>query len=134
MDLFDGTIFLLGQVLNIQSARHQILAANIANADTPGYRAVDLVFEEEFRNALLTSRGTGLVKTHPKHFSQVFSLTPLRGRPAPTGITSMGIDRNTVDIEQEMVKLAENSLMYEATVQMLIRKFRGLKEAIREGR
>ncbi len=134
MDLFDGTIFLLGQVLNIQSARHQILAANIANADTPGYRAVDLVFDEELRNALLASRGTGLVKTHPKHFSQVSSLTSLRGRPAPTGITSMGIDRNTVDIEQEMVKLAENSLMYEATAQMLIKKFRGLKEAIREGR
>lgn len=134
MDLFDGTILLLGEVLNLQSARHEVLAANIANTDTPGYRAVDLVFEEELRNAWRSSRGTGLAKTHSRHFSQVLAPGSVAGRVEPTGTPSMGIDRNSVNIEREMVKLAENSLMYEAAVQMLIKKFRGLKEVIREGR
>lgn len=134
MDLFDETVFLLGKVLDLRSARHEILAANIANVDTPGYMGVDLVFEEELRKAVLSARGMRLSKTHPKHFPQVLFLDSVTGRAEPTGTTSMGIDLNSVDIEQEMVKLAENSLIYEATVQMLTKKLRGLKEAIREGR
>lgn len=134
MDLFDRTVSLLSKVLDLRSARHEILAANVANADTPGYVAVDLVFEEELRKAAPSQRGTGVTKTHPKHFPQVVSPGALPGRIEPSETITMGNDRNTVNVEQEMVKLAENSLVYEASVQMLIKKLRGLKEAIREGR
>lgn len=134
MDLFDRTILLLGKALDLRSARHEILAANIANVDTPGYVGINLVFEEELRKAVLTTGEMGLAKTHPKHFPQILSLHALSGRVEPIETPFMGNDRNSVDMEGEMVKLAENSLMYEATIQMLIRKFRGLNETIREGR
>ena len=129
MDLFGRTFVILGKVLNLRSARHEILAANIANADTPGYVGVDLVFEEELRKATASSGRSGLTKTHPMHFPQVLSLDNLSGRLEPTETPFMGRDRNSVDMERVMVKLAENTLMYETAVQMLIKKFRGLKEA-----
>ena len=134
MYLFDGIIPLLGKVLDMRSARHEVLAANIANADTPGYRAVDLAFEEELQKMTLAGQETALSKTHPKHFPQGHSSHAVPGRVKKTDDTPVGLDRNSVSIEREMVKLAENSLMYEATVQMLTKKFRGLKEAINEGR
>jgi len=134
MDIFDGTVFLLGKVLDLRSARHEVLAANIANGDTPGYRGVDLLFEEELRKAVLSARGVGLTKTHSKHFPRVLSLNSVTGRVEPTRTTYVGGDLNSVSVEQEMVKLAENSLMYEAAVQMLIKKLRGLREAIQQAR
>jgi len=134
MDLFDKTVFLLGKVLDLRAARHEILAGNIANADTPGYRGVELVFEDELREALLSAREVALVRTNANHFPQDLPLRSVVGRIEPTGTLFIGNDRNSVDIEQEMVKLAENSLMYEAAVQILTKKLRGLEEAIREGR
>lgn len=131
MNLFDRTVVILGKVLNLRSARHEILAANIANADTPGYVGVDLVFEEELRKAASSSGRSGLTRTHREHFPQALSLDNLSGRLEPTEVPFMGRDRNSVDMEREMVKLAENTLMYETAVQMLIKKFRGLKEAMK---
>jgi flagellar basal-body rod protein FlgB len=110
------------------------LAANIANAETPGYKGVDLIFEEELRRVALSTQEVGLVKTHPTHFPQALTLSTVIGRIEPTTTILTRNDLNSVDIEREMVKLAENSLMYEATIQMLNNKMRGLREAIREGR
>ncbi len=134
MDLFDKTVFLLGKVLDLRASRHEILAGNIANADTPGYQGVEIVFEDELREALLSARKVALVRTNAKHFPQDLPFRSVVGRIEPTGTLFIGNDRNSVDIEQEMVKLAENSLMYEAAVQILTKKLRGLEEAIREGR
>ncbi|MBW2057126.1 MAG: flagellar basal body rod protein FlgB [Deltaproteobacteria bacterium] len=134
MDIFDNTILLLREALNLRSARHEILAANIANGDTPGYRALDLAFEKELREAWVSSKGIALVKTNPRHISSALSPLSVAGRIEVGRPVSMGMDQNSVDMDREMVKLAENSLMYEATVQMLIKKFRYLKDAIREGR
>jgi flagellar basal-body rod protein FlgB len=134
MDLFDQTVFLLSRVLDLRSARHEILAANIANADTPGYMGVDLVFEEELRKALLSAQEVRLAKTHSGHLPEALPLGSVIGRIEPTGTILVGNDLNSVDIEQEMVRLAENSLLYEAAVQALSKRLRGLKGAISEGR
>jgi len=134
MDLFNRTVLLLSKVLDLRSARHEVLATNIANADTPGYTGINLVFEEELRKAASSAGARGLAKTHPKHFPQAPSLSSISGHIEATETPLMGNDRNSVEVEREMVKLAENTLMYEAAVQMLTKKFRGLKEAIREGR
>lgn len=56
------------------------------------------------------------------------------GSVEPTDTTFTAGDGNSVNVEREMVKLAENSLLYEATVQMLTKKFQNLKHIIREGR
>ena len=134
MNLFDSTVSFLGRVLDLSSARHEILAGNIANADTPGYRGVDLVFEDEMREAVSSTRGTGLARTHSKHLPAMDSFNAVVGHIEATPAAIMGNDRNSVSIEHDMAKLAENSLLYETAVQALTKKFRGLMEAIREGR
>jgi flagellar basal-body rod protein FlgB len=134
MRVFDRTIFLLGKVLDLRSVRHQVLATNIANADTPGYKGVDLFFEEELQKAVKSPREIGLANTHAMHFPRALSLGSVRGRIESTETISMRNDDNSVNMEQEMVKLAENSLLYEAAIHMLTKKLRGLREAIQEGR
>lgn len=134
MNLFDRTMLLLSRTLDFRSARHEVLASNIANADTPGYVGVDLVFEEALKKASLEGRGGRFARTHPKHLPEGFSPSSVVGRIEPTGNPFIGMDRNSVNVEQEMVRLAENTLLYEAAIQMLTQKLRGLKEAIREGR
>ena len=133
MELFGSVIPLVGKALDIRSARHELLAANIANADTPGYKAVDLVFEDELRRALISGGATRLSRTDPRHLSNASPLGLDTGEIELEGTPSR-LDRNSVHLEQEMVKLAENSFMYEANLQMLSGKFKGLKEAISEGR
>jgi flagellar basal-body rod protein FlgB len=133
MNLFGKTFFLLGKVLDLRSARHEVLTTNIANADTPGYVGFDFVFEEELHKAAQAARVKGLARTHVKHFPQGSSLASVTGRVEVIDTPFKGQDRNSVNIEKEMVKVAENSLLYEATVQMVTKKFQWLKEAIREG-
>ena len=134
MNLFGRTILLMSKVLDLRSARHEVLATNIANADTPGYGGFDFVFEDELKKTVQSSKAQGLARTDPKHFPQGSSLVSVAGSVELTDTTFTGGDGNSVNMEKEMVKLAENSLLYEATVQMLTRKFQNLKDVIREGR
>lgn len=134
MEIFGGVISLLSRVLDARAMRHEILAANVANADTPGYKAVDLVFEEELQRAVRAGGGLGMTRTHPRHLLPMGATDRTLGRVEASPSPSRRMDGNTVDMEREMVKLVENSLMYEATAQMLAKKFRGLRDVIREGR
>ena len=134
MNLFGRTISLMSKVLDLRSGRHEVLATNIANADTPGYVGFDFVFEDELKKSVQSSRSQGLARTDPKHFPQGSSLMSVTGSVEPTDTTFTAGDGNSVNVEREMVKLAENSLLYEATVQMLTKKFQNLKHIIREGR
>jgi flagellar basal-body rod protein FlgB len=116
--------------LNLRSQRTEVLAANLANADTPGYRARDIDFKSALAAAagtnapvqLATTRqghiGTGTAKGLPA--AELKYRTPL----APS------LDGNTVDAQLEQFALAENTVRYQATLQFLSAKFRGLMTAI----
>lgn len=128
--VFDQTLGLLERLLDARGARHQAIAANLANQDTPGYRAVDISFQE----TLNAESGSSLVPvtSHVAHLSTEGS---------PGGVVthtssdrSNRLDGNTVNVEHEMAKLAENTLLYQAGTELLSAKFRILKNAIREGR
>lgn len=133
MALFGNTISLLHQALDLRLTRHQLLAANLANAETPGYRAVDLSFEQALRGAL-GQGGLRLVGTHPRHLGMAL---PGAAPVPPQVIESTaepGADGNSVDAEGEMVKLAENGIMYSAGAQLVSRTLGMLRYAIEEGR
>jgi len=132
-EIFGGVIPLLETLLDVRLLRHKLISSNIANEETPGYKARDLEFQEELDKMIRGERGIQLVSTHEDHFSA----------PGPGDITirmvikeegGLGLDDNTVSLEREMVKLAENTLMYNATATMLAKKFQLLREAINEGR
>ena len=133
-DLFRNTISLLERTLNLRSLQHRVLASNIANMDTPNYKAVELAVVEEMNRNHDSGSGIQLVQTRPGHL-------PLKHNPAdylnlkvakPPEFSLRG-DGNTVDLDRTMGKLAENTLLYKTAAQILSQKFSGLKNAIRGG-
>ena len=135
--LFGNNIFTIAQKsLDFRTSRHDLLASNVANKDTPGYQAEDLVFRASLEKALQAEQPGPLKQTDSRHFdgrntpplNEVEAQRILSASPYPD------FDGNTVDLDREMAKIAENQLMYNATLSMLAHKFRGLKSAIAEGR
>ena len=135
--LFGNNIFNIAQKsLDFRTSRHDLLASNVANKDTPGYQAEDLVFRASLEKALQAEQSGPLKQTDSRHFdgrntpplNEVEAQRILSASPYPD------FDGNTVDLDREMAKIAENLLMYNATLRMLAHKFRGLKSAIAEGR
>ena len=135
--LFGNNIFTIAQKsLDFRTSRHDLLASNVANKDTPGYQAEDLVFRASLEKALQAEQPGPLKQTDSRHFDgrntppldEVEAQRILSASPYPD------FDGNTVDLDREMAKIAENQLMYIATLRMLAHKFRGLKSAIAEGR
>jgi flagellar basal-body rod protein FlgB len=133
--IFSGTISTLEKVLDLRSLKHNLIVSNIANVDTPRYKAFDMIIEEEIGKTTGTNNTVNLKRTQNGH---------LPGRKISVGnVESKFIDKlplsargdgNTVDIDKAMADMAENNLMYNALAQILSKKFTGLKTAIQEGR
>lgn len=121
------------RTLDVRGAIHGVVAANVANEETPGYRAMHLPFKEALDSAM---NGTGpltLFITHPNHSGGSNLDNPQFLRVmAPLG--GSGMDGNTVNLEQQMTLMAENSLLYMAVGQFLTGQMNGWKSAIKEGR
>ena len=117
--LFDETSGLLSEMLRAASLRHKVLARNIANIDTPGYRPMEVEFSEELG---LASEGGELPVT-------VVRATVAADRSAGIG----RYDGNAVDLDRQMAKMAENALWHNAMIQILSSRMNLLRTAIRGG-
>lgn len=134
MKLTGRTIAILEQSLNLRARNQQVIAGNIANAETPGYSARKLNFEDDLNRAIsrpeITSR-----PAHARHFPiGSVSLDQLQGRVTEAVNNSVIGDGNSVSLDQEMLSLAENQLLYEAGTQILKKKLSLLKYAASDGR
>lgn len=136
--LFDGTHKLLELSLRARAARHEVLSANIANADTPGYRPRDLNFNLVMRTAI----ESGIMETDPD--GQPGDALGRSGLDLQSAIyepggadTSQGeerLDGNAVSLDRQMALMTENSLGYETSLTLLSRALAGLRYAISEGK
>jgi flagellar basal-body rod protein FlgB len=120
----------LKKALGAFAERGRVHARNVANAETPGYRAQELRFEESLNRALRMRRDDGLRRTNPQHLPAEGALPETRvefRRPAEA-VLSNGI--NDVAIEQEMADIAANTLRYTAAAEMTRRTYQGLRKAI----
>ncbi|MFZ8863671.1 MAG: flagellar basal body rod protein FlgB [Thermocrinis sp.] len=122
MDIFRGIDKVLPH-LNFAWKRHKVILSNIANADTPNYRAKDVVMEEE---------SVGKLKiTREKHISpksrEGFRVIEIQRR-------LVGNDFNNVSLEEEMAKLTQNRIAYEAYMRMIRGSVDKLNNIIKEGR
>jgi flagellar basal-body rod protein FlgB len=127
--ILDPVSVALSRSLTWHLKRHNVLASNVANADTPGYTPTDLSFEDRLAN--LSPRGS-LRMTSEKHFGAVEGAggsSELVADPAGPP----GLDGNTVSLERELGRIAENNLRYDATARALRKKFAMLRYAISEG-
>jgi len=134
MELFGGAFKNMEKVLDFYALRHNLLSANIANAETPNYRAFDLVFKEQLKK-VFSDKNLPLLLTDSRHISSkpkdIYEIKPVLVATSPL---TLGLDGNFVDIDYQMSQLAQNTLEYQALVQMLIRKIAILRYAINEGR
>jgi flagellar basal-body rod protein FlgB len=109
-------------ILSWTARRQQALSSNIANLDTPGYRAKDYAFQKELS-------GIGLDSTNEKHISPEPEST-VRSFEINSHVKANG---NSVDLEQNMTELTKNALHYITLVQYLNSKLKTLKTSINDG-
>ena len=132
--IFTGIIPVLEKVLDLRSMKHNSIVSNIANMDTPNYKTFDFIVEEELEKAMKSRRNFELKKTQAGHLGvRQIGSTNVRLKAIDSHRFTHRADGNSVDIDKEMAKMAENSLMYNASAQILSKKFQGLKNAIEGG-
>lgn len=134
------TLGMLERSLDLIAQRHQVLLANVANEQTPGYKAKDLDFRAALTAAAQSATSPiaarrGDSEPHARHLA----LPGMAQRtPAPALVdlpgAAGGLDGNTVAIEKTMAALHENSTLFAAASQILSRKYQGLLTAIKEAR
>ncbi len=128
--IFDNTVPGLEKQLDLTLRRHEAISSNIANAETPQYRAVDVNFEKELEAAFGQSTGN-LAKTDPRHIDETGSqaahiTSDYSGATKPDG--------NNVDIDIQMGKLAFNSGQYTIATNLMRKKLGVLRRLITESR
>lgn len=132
--LFDDTLATLQKSLNFGSLRHKVLTSNIANIDTPNYKAFEVVMEDARKHDAHAKRPIELVRTQPQHLSGRNSASsPIEIKTIDSSGNNFRADGNTVDLDRTMGKLAENTLLYRTAAQIIKMKFQGLKNAIQGG-
>ena len=129
----DAYLGVHAKALPLRSQRTEVLAANIANADTPGYRARDIDFKSALAaasNAQASGSAGQMATTQTRHISTAqVNGTPAGELKYRTPLAP-ALDGNTVDTQLEQAAFAENSVRYQATLNFLSSKFRGLLTAI----
>ncbi len=130
----DRTIDILQKSLDLRAQKQQVIASNIANAETPGYKAQKLSFEDNLRQAIKRPEMAGK-SNNSKHFPiSGGSISAVHATISQElGLSQFG-DGNTVSVDDEMLDLAENQLLFEASSQIIKKKFSMLKFAAGDGR
>jgi flagellar basal-body rod protein FlgB len=105
----------LAQMLDTAALRHRVLAQNVANVNTPGYRRLAVEFESDLAKALATPGPGGTAHVKPKI---VIEDGPER------------VDGNTVDIDREMNAISKNALLYNAAATIIQSRVASLRAAI----
>jgi flagellar basal-body rod protein FlgB len=133
LDFFQNqTIDAMGAYMSRLSQRQQIVASNLANIDTPGYKTKDISFHATMQE-LLDESSSELRTERPEHSSSVIQVRPQAQAFEIQDLPSRA-DKNNVDIDKEMLKLSETSFSYSLISQMLRGKFRTIASSINEGK
>ncbi len=137
-DIFGTTIDLLGKTMDMRIKNHSLIAGNLANAETPGYTPTELSFENELKEAVMGRNIRNFTPsiTNPGHIplrSMAGGIEDVQGRVVESPARTAGKDGNGVELENEMGRMAQNQVMYTASVQILAMKFDELKSAVKGG-
>ncbi len=134
----DLTLTLLRKGLDALSDRQTVIANNVANIETPGYKASDVAFEDSLSRALTPTTGVAMKITDPNHLTETGKrqqqLTDLEHTTYRRNETAMRKDGNNVDIENEMVMLAETALRFQAMTSLASKKLAILRMVAQDSR
>jgi flagellar basal-body rod protein FlgB len=130
MKLFSGTISTLEQGLNYSSTKQKVISQNIANVDTPNYKAMDVSFKNVLQNELHTS--INAKRTNQRHFD--FKSGSNQSITISRNNVQYNQNGNSVDLDKEMSDLATNQIYYNALIERINGKFSTLQNVIRGGK
>ncbi|WP_447554857.1 flagellar basal body rod protein FlgB [Vreelandella sp. EE22] len=137
LDHLESALNFHQRALGLRQARHEVLAANIANADTPNFKARDIDFASELKKAVSAGQssqqngGVSLALTAERHI-------PAQGRAWQGTNTDLlyrvpdqpSLDGNTVDMDRERTQFADNAVRYQAALTIMNSRIQGLKNAM----
>jgi flagellar basal-body rod protein FlgB len=121
--LFDGNIETMRQALSLRQERQGLIQSNVANYETPGYMGQDFNFAKVMQS-VMSGQGE-LARTNKGHL-QLDAMEASKTR-------EFASEKRPVDLDEEMLKMAENQLMYQAIAKIIGKKFDGMRYAIDEG-
>ncbi len=129
--LFDGQVQLLHQALSGLARRQELIANNVSNVDTPGYRSMDIRFEQVLDRQLRREGDLPLVRTATTHMSG-----PSIVEQAMSSQDNLVFrtDGNGVDVDAEMSRLAETGIGYNVVTQLLNARLGLMRLAVKDGR
>ena len=135
MKIFDSTLSTLERSLDARLARHEVLAGNLANANTPGFTARDIDFEKAMAAATPAAvAGTGAPAPVGDIPLTVAGASLARGSSiVDADGASRGLDGNGVDVDKTLTAIAENGLQYGATARAVQKKLAMLRYAASDG-
>lgn len=125
---FDKALGIHQQALEARVKRAEVLANNLANADTPGFKARDVDFRAMMEQAMASSSGFAMEKTDEAHMDA--SAGDGEGELLYRNPYQPSVDGNTVDAQQEQTRFMRNAMEYQASFQFLNSKFTGLSKAL----
>ncbi|MEW9108584.1 MAG: flagellar basal body rod protein FlgB [Cytobacillus gottheilii] len=130
MNLFSGTISTIEGALNYSSLKQKVISQNIANVDTPGYKAKDVSFKDTLNQAMAGAQKA--YRTDSRHYD-------FKTNASANGIVSQrnvsyNESGNSVDIDKEMSDLATNQIYYNALVDRMSGKLSSLQNVLKGGR
>ena len=123
---FDKALGVHERSLDLRSKRAELLANNLANADTPNFKARDIDFQAMLAQEMDSAQPMRV--TNERHIA---AATPATGEVLYRNPIQPAIDGNTVDTQHEMAEFSKNALGFQATFQFLNSKFKGLTSAIK---
>lgn len=133
IDKLSGALNFHREALNLRAERHEVLAANIANADTPNYKARDMDFAKELSRVMESGRADtsalSLTTTSARHIPAQTS-APLTQELLYRTPDQPSLDGNTVDMDRERTQFADNAVRYQASLTMINSRIQGLKSAM----
>lgn len=126
---------ILERGLDASSTRQKVIANNLSNVSTPGFKASEVSFEEQLQAALAGDAGISGVLTNPRHIPiGEPTLADVKPEIRNLDATELRNDDNNVDIDREMTMLAKNTVTYNALAQKVTSEFSKLRYVISEGR
>lgn len=132
--LFDNTLTALERSLDLRSRNQKLIVSNIANMDTPNFKAFKMMVNEAMQSGSGDAAPLRMTRTQAGHLTSV---------PDPMGVgridrieedpLALRGDGNTVELDREMANLAENTLLYNTATRIIANKFKTLKDVIKGG-
>jgi flagellar basal-body rod protein FlgB len=134
--VFSKADAVLEEGLNQRLKRQDVIASNLVNAYTPGYRALGYEFENQLQSAIGSEDGLPLKTTDAKHIKQpgLSADGNIKGDLHVKPSESIGNDGNSVDVDKEMSDMAANQLIYRATIETMNRRLGMMRYGINGGR